>query len=308
MRVGIVVPAWNVAPFVGDALRSLIRQTWPDWRAVVVDDGSTDATVEAASAIDDPRIRVILQGNAGVSAARNRGLAALEADAFLFLDADDWLLPDALALLVRALAPRLAAAGVAGRSQTVMDRAAVGGVPAGRSWPPIGLMSLLWRNPFTNGGQLLIRAAAVRAAGGFRDDLRFGEDWEYWVRLALQGPFATIPEVVCRVHARPGSAYRTRAADPAAVVPCLDAIFGNPALVARLGPARIARMRRQAEAENAWVAGRELIRHGRVTAGLGWLMHSLSAAPSARRVALAAGALTLSALPPRCRGPLRPYV
>jgi Glycosyl transferase family 2 len=308
VRVGIVIPAWNVAPFIGDALGSLIAQTWPDWRAVVVDDGSSDPTFDVAAAITDPRISVVRQDNAGVSAARNRGLAALDADAFLFLDADDWLLPDALARMVRALAPRLAAVGVAGRSQTVLNRSPVQWVPAtAKQWPAIGLQALLWRNPFINGGQLLLRGTAVRAAGAFRTDLRFGEDWEYWVRLCLHGPFATIPEVVCRVHARTGSAYRTQATDPGAIVPCLDAIFGNPALIARMGTARLSRLRQQAEAENAWVVGRELIRHGRVTAGMGWLFQSLGAAPSARRAALAAGALTLSALPPRCRGPLRPY-
>jgi glycosyltransferase involved in cell wall biosynthesis len=127
VQIAVVVPAFNVAPYLRRALDSMLRQTHTDWSLVVIDDGSTDATAAVAAAFTDPRIRLIRQGNAGVSAARNRGVAAFldgrigfpgadstycddtrlpraqTADAFLFLDGDDFLAPDALVCLAETL-------------------------------------------------------------------------------------------------------------------------------------------------------------------------------------------------------------
>ena len=75
MRIGIVTPAYNAAPWIGDAIASVIAQTHDDWAMVVVDDGSTDATADVVARVADPRMRLIRQPNAGVSAARNRGMA-----------------------------------------------------------------------------------------------------------------------------------------------------------------------------------------------------------------------------------------
>ena len=103
MRVGIVTPAWNMAPWIAATIRSVLAQTHTDWRMVVIDDGSTDATADLTSAFFDQRLTLLRQPNAGVSVARNRGLEALDpsVEAVLCLDADDCLAPDALARLVR---------------------------------------------------------------------------------------------------------------------------------------------------------------------------------------------------------------
>jgi glycosyltransferase involved in cell wall biosynthesis len=75
MRIGIVTPAYNAASWIGDAIASVIGQTHDDWAMVVVDDGSTDATADIVARAGDARIRLIRQANAGVSAARNHGMA-----------------------------------------------------------------------------------------------------------------------------------------------------------------------------------------------------------------------------------------
>jgi len=85
------------------------------------------------------------------------------------------------------------------------------------------------------------------------------------------------------------------------------AIFGNPDLVARLGATRLAGLRRLAEAENAWIIGRELVRQGRRAEGQRWLTRSVAAAPSLRRVGLLAAAHALPLLPQAWRGPFRAY-
>src|SRR4051812_32226588 len=103
MRIGIVIPAFDVAPYIGDAIRSVLAQTHQDWSLTIVDDGSTDATAATAACFENSRIRLIRQSNAGVSAARNRGVTATEGTAVLFLDGDDWLHPNALSVLDAAL-------------------------------------------------------------------------------------------------------------------------------------------------------------------------------------------------------------
>jgi len=173
LHIGIVTPAYNVAPWIGEAIGSVLVQTHRDWTMVVVDDGSGDATADIVGTVRDPRVRLIRQANAGVSAARNRGMAEIDADALLFLDGDDWLAPDALHCLARTLDASPDAVAAAGAFMF----AEAGTVRR----PPGGdiLERLLVRNLFANGGHLLLRGSAVREAGGFRPNLAFGEDWEY---------------------------------------------------------------------------------------------------------------------------------
>ena len=406
MHVAIVIPAFNIAPYLRDAVVSVLDQTHTDWSMVVIDDGSTDATAAVARCFPHPRIRVIQQPNAGVSAARNAGIitaltpSAADAaprmpswpgaryacpghprfigrcadgrdarsrrpaltisqdshsaapgmtptgdridtraglfvswpreqaceqgsttaapdvatlqraaskpnawtmpDAFLFLDGDDWLAPDALARLADTLQTAPWAVAASGRFARVsQDNAAHLSAS-----PPQGclLERLLTRNLFANGGHLLVRREAVEASSGFRDDLTFGEDWEYWTRLALQGEFVAVPSPapVLFVRERSGSACASRATDPTAYTHAMNAIHRNPAIAARIDPARRILLARRAQAEMAWAIGRELIRHGRQRDGLHWLSLSIRDAPSLKR-------LILMGLSRTRQRPFRPY-
>ena len=311
--VSILTPAFDVARFVGATVDSALAQTSPDWEMVVVDDGSVDGTAAAVAARKDPRIRLIRQANAGVSAARSRAMEAARGRAVLFLDADDWLAPDALARLSAALAASPDAVGAYGAYAFVAEDAAPGDPPLRRKSGPFPAGDILERlvvqNLFANGGHLLVRREAVDRAGPFLSHVRYGEDWEYWIRLALQGPFAVVPgaEPLLFVRQRTGSAYNRMARDPAAFRPAMDAIFGNPALRERLGAERAEALHRRAEAENAWIAGRELIRHGQRGPGLEKLRASVAAAPSPKRVLLLAAAHALPVLPRRLHGPFSAY-
>jgi len=95
-RFAVIVPAWNAAGTLARALDSALAQTWPAHEIIVVDDGSTDGTVEVAARYGQ-RIRLISQTNSGVSAARNAGAAVAVAEWLCFLDADDWYYPERLA-------------------------------------------------------------------------------------------------------------------------------------------------------------------------------------------------------------------
>jgi hypothetical protein len=240
-------------------------------------------------------------------------MAEARGEAILFLDADDWLAPDALSRLMEALAAAPEAVGAHGGYAFMAEEARPGDPPLWRkaSVLPAGdlLETLLVENLFANGGHLLLRREAVRQAGPFLPHLRYGEDWEYWIRLSLLGPWAAVAdrEPILFVRQRAGSAYHRMARDPSAFSPAMLAIWGNPALAERLGPARFTAIRRRAEAENAWIVGRELIRHGQRAAGLECLRSSVAQAPTPKRALLLAAAHALPMLPRALHGPFVAY-
>ena len=102
MKVSVVMPCYQSGETVERSVRSVQAQTMADWELIAVDDGSTDDTLARLRALqtDEPRMRVLHQDNAGVSAARNAGIDAARGEWLFFLDADDRLTPDALATLL----------------------------------------------------------------------------------------------------------------------------------------------------------------------------------------------------------------
>jgi glycosyltransferase involved in cell wall biosynthesis len=304
MRIGVVIAARDAAPWIGDAVGSVRAQTHRDWRLVVVDDGSADATADIAAEVagGDGRIAVVRRGREGVSAARNHGRGVLlEVEAVIFLDADDWLAPYALWRLAECLRARPEAVAAAGACGFVAAEDGPGAWPRRLLYPPSGdiVEPLLERNLFANCGQVLIRAGALRQAGGlFRPDLTYGEDWEFLVRLALQGPVANLPRSespVLFVRRRRSGACLSQAAELPSFAPCMEAIFTNPALIARFPANRLKAIRARAEVEKTWIIGRALLAQGRRREAGTMLRHALRQRPSARRVVLALAATLLPA-------------
>ena len=101
MRFSIIIPVYNVEAYLRDCLDSVLRQSFSDWEAVCVNDGSKDgsAAILEEYAAKDPRFKVITQVNGGLSSARNAGLKSAKGDYVLFLDSDDWLEDNALEVL-----------------------------------------------------------------------------------------------------------------------------------------------------------------------------------------------------------------
>jgi len=315
VKLTVITPAYNVAPYIGDTIASVIAQSHANWAMVIVDDGSTDDTAKVVEGFNDPRIRLVRQENKGVSAARNRGMEEGDdnTEAAMFLDGDDYLAPDAFARLIAALEAWPRAVAAYGPYAYVEEDAHPGSraIEVKNIDLPSGdiLEALVERNLFANGGHMLIRRSELEQMTGFREDLKFGEDWEFWVRLALRGPFALVPgsAPLLFVRRRPSSAYLRMAMQPEAYEPCVAAIFDNPRMHTRLGTGRRHDLRAQAMAENAWVVGRELIRHGREFEGRAMLRESIAMKPSPKRLALLAMAYFLDWVPVDWRGPFRPY-
>jgi glycosyltransferase involved in cell wall biosynthesis len=298
MRVAVVIPARDVAPYIGAAVGSVLSQSHADLSLIVVDDGSVDETRAIVNGIDDERLTVISESGRGLSAARNRGAAEAPAgsDAILFLDGDDWLAPDALERLTAALARDEAAVAVHAPFAFVASEAtpADPGTLDRRSAPAARdlLPRLMLGNLFANGGHVLIRAAAWTAAEPFREDLRFVEDWEFWLRLALQGPFLALSGApLLFVRRRAGSMMHRDALRMEAYRPVLAAIAANSALAARLGMPRFTRLLQRAKVELTWTVGREMLRRGDPAGARPLLWHGLWGRPRPQRLVILALAL-----------------
>ena len=196
--VSTIIPAYNAATTIGSTLASLRAQTFTNWEAIVIDDGSTDNTADTVNAIDDPRIRVIRYPNAGQAEGRNRGIQWAKGDFIAFLDADDWWTPEKLDDQVKALQRHRAAAVayswtdyVNGENQLLH--------PGFHSGPSGHVYEELLRNNFIeNGSNPLVQRSAIEAIGGFDSSLIPAEDWDYWLRLAHKFPFVAIPKVQVR--------------------------------------------------------------------------------------------------------------
>jgi glycosyltransferase involved in cell wall biosynthesis len=201
--VSVIIPTYNYARFVGDALRSVANQTRDDYEIIVVDDGSTDDTADIVRRSGVP-VRYLKQANSGPSASRNAGIAAAQGSYLGFLDADDLWLPDKLAAQVPILDAQ-AEVGLVYADALFYDDASgrVAGTHADRFPHPSGriLFDLLFGNVVPSPTPL-VRRAALERSGPF--DTRFcgSEDWDLWIRIARDWEISYVPRPLAtyRVH------------------------------------------------------------------------------------------------------------
>lgn len=184
--VSVVIPCHDYGHYLPQAVHSVLAQTYPDWELVVVDDGSTDDTAAVARSLiaDHPgrRIRLLRQANAGVSAARNAGIAATAGRYVLPLDADDVIAPTMLERTVAVLDRRPEIAIVSTDVSVFTDD----GLPAQALQLPAYDKDLLLRRLIMFYCSLY-RREVWRTVGGYAEDMRTGEDWDFWIACAERG-------------------------------------------------------------------------------------------------------------------------
>ena len=193
----VVVTAFNEVDCIAGAIASVLAQTREDFRLIVVDDGSTDGTVDAVRPFEaDPRLQLIRQPNMGLSAARNTGIEASETERIAFLDSDDLWLPEYLEQAHAALESR-PDAGFAYTDAWWLDdtsgrfyRASALSRQNPPADPPVDPDELL-RMLMSRGNFIFVSVTARRAAleqvGYFKTALTSCEDYDLWIRMLAHG-------------------------------------------------------------------------------------------------------------------------
>lgn len=199
--VSVIIPLYNKAGSIRRAIESVLAQTISDFELLVVDDGSTDGGAELAAAATDVRVRIIKQPNAGVSAARNRGVSEARSDLVAFLDADDTWEPRFLEATLDAQSRYPVAVAwfsdflEVGPEKTVPTIGAWGKARVIRDYPD---WFVRHRGNGLFSSSSLVRKDALEACGGFPEGVRNGEDTDTWFRLAWQGPVVYVGEALAR--------------------------------------------------------------------------------------------------------------
>jgi len=183
------MPAYNVEPYIGEAIRSALAQTYADFELIVVDDGSKDGTAEVVRPFleSDPRVRMVQQSNHGLAAARNTALRAARGEFLALLDSDDLWDPAFLASQIAILQARPAVDIVTGNgwylggpkhgqpTRPYPDRRADPDLASiiGDEWS-VFIMSVFRRRVYT-------------VVGPFDEAMRSNEDYDFWLRAAMAG-------------------------------------------------------------------------------------------------------------------------
>jgi glycosyltransferase involved in cell wall biosynthesis len=192
--ISVIVPTYNAERTILQTLSSVQQQSLTDIEIIVINDGSTDRTVELLNTIEDPRIKIFSYENGGLPVARNRGIARATGKYIAFIDADDLWTPDKLESQLAAL-KKHPEAGVAYSWTKFMDEK---GETYHLSTPiyfegDVFANLLVW-NFIANGSNPLVRREAIEETGEFDATLRSAEDWDYWLRLARRWHFTVVPQ------------------------------------------------------------------------------------------------------------------
>ena len=194
--IAVIIPVYNGAAYLSEALESVLAQTLPADEIIVIDDGSKDASVQIARSF--PQVRVIEQANAGVSASRNRGAAETSATWIAFLDQDDLWAPEKLERQIAAIRqhPDTDVCLTGKRDLMQVGHTEVFELQRVVLPPPSRLVGrLLYKRLRFVPSCTLVRRSAYLAAGGFEPVATPCEDWDLWLRMQQAGAvFTSCPE------------------------------------------------------------------------------------------------------------------
>jgi len=249
--VSFLIPAYNVAPFIGETLASVLAADRDDIEIVVVNDGSTDETPAILAAIEDPRVRVIHQQNRGLPATRNTGILNSRGEFLIFLDGDDLFAMDVLDQMLQPLLSDPGAMLSYGNSLKFHSdgrrwaRSPYGTVkrrPSGRL-----LREIVQRNFIGPPGCCCVRRSVVDQVGMFDATLLMGEDWEFYCRVASAGSLVFVPVVCLQYRQHDSSMSKGIGLKFESYTRFTDALFSSEALIRSFDVQERARLRRSHE-------------------------------------------------------------
>ncbi|MEM6518754.1 MAG: glycosyltransferase [Cyanobacteria bacterium P01_C01_bin.70] len=193
--VSIVIPCYNAEKTIAATINSVLSQTFADLELIVINDGSTDETLNVIDQIDDDRLQVFTFENAGPQKSRNRGIDKATGDYISLIDADDLWTVDKLHSQLTALQSAPDAAVAYSWTDVIDEHGQI--IQTGRRSRAEGhvFAALIQDNFLGSGSNPLIKANALRAVGGFDERILAGQDWDMWLTLAAHYSFVVVPQV-----------------------------------------------------------------------------------------------------------------
>jgi len=199
-EVSVVMPVFNAAPFIREAVESVLGQTLRNFELIIIDDGSTDESWRIIQSIRDERIHSFQnEKNLGAGKTKNRGIENARGEFIAFLDADDIAMPERLETQAAFLKARSEIDLVATASDVISSDRIVLNCPLREEMDPVRLKTgLLFDNPIIQSSVMLRRASLKGAA--FRSEYEPAEDYDLWVRLSQSARMVILAGVL--VHYR----------------------------------------------------------------------------------------------------------
>lgn len=209
--VSIVIPAYNVGLYIEDCIKSVLNQTYSNWELIVVDDGSNDDTFDLAkkTAGTERRIRIHRQSNQGVSVARNTGLSLATGNNIIFLDGDDFWLPECLQKLVTAKEKSGAQVSYCGYNHLYIN-----GYNRNYrySYPDDSVLiaAISGKVRFHVGAMLIDKEVLTKNNLKFTEGCLIGQDLEFMLKVAAVASYKSVAENLLMYRVRPNSAIKSK--------------------------------------------------------------------------------------------------
>ena len=204
-KMSVLMSVYNGARYLRIAVDSVLGQTFEDFEFIIVDDGSTDDSIEILSAYDDPRIRLISnEENIGLTRSLNIGLEIARGDYVARMDPDDICVPERFERQVEYL-DSSRKVGVIGSQMTVINEV---GTPLRTFEVPTSHSMIVWTLFFKRAfghPSVMMRKSIVESVGGYDESYRYAQDYGLWIRLLGVTQFASMPEVLVLYRTHPGT-------------------------------------------------------------------------------------------------------
>jgi len=191
--ISVIIPSYNAEKTILETIESVLKQTYTNFELILINDGSTDQTLELLNKIKDERLKIFSFENSGLPTSRNRGIDLSSGEFITFIDADDLWTPDKLDKQFEALKNHPDAGVAYSWTVSIDESGNLLNIMEAHHFEGDIYPQLLVRCFIASGSNVMIRRECINSVGLFDPDLESAADWDYWIRLSIKWPFVLVP-------------------------------------------------------------------------------------------------------------------